>query len=64
MPKQKTKKSLAKRFQVTKKGKVLHQSAFGRHLKKTKSKTQKGKYKKKKELTGTMAKKIKKVLGK
>lgn len=42
----------------------MHQSAFGRHLKKNKSKTQKGKYKKEKELTGAMAKKIKKVLGK
>jgi len=64
VPKQKTKKSLSRRFKVTKKGKVLHQSAFGRHLKKAKSKTQKGKYKKAKQLTGTMAKKIKKVLGK
>ncbi|MDD3679487.1 MAG: 50S ribosomal protein L35 [Candidatus Shapirobacteria bacterium] len=64
MTKQKTKKSLAKRFRVTPSGKVLHQSAFGRHLKKSKSKTQKGKYKKPKEITGTMAKKIKKVLGK
>ncbi|MGI6278529.1 MAG: large ribosomal subunit protein bL35 [Patescibacteria group bacterium] len=64
MNKQKTKKSLAKRFKVTKKGKVLHRPAFGRHLKKSKSKTQKGKYKKKKEISGTMAKKIKKIMGK
>jgi len=64
MPKQRTKKSLAKRFRVTPTGKVIHRSAFGRHLKKNKSKTQKGKYKKPKEITGTMAKKIKKILGK
>jgi large subunit ribosomal protein L35 len=64
VPKQKTKKSLARRFKITKKGKVIHRSAFGRHLKKAKSKTQKKKYKKMKKLEGTMAKKIKKIMGK
>lgn len=64
MNKQKTKKSLAKRFKITANGKVMHQSAFSRHLKKSKSKTQKGKYKKPQQLNGRMAKKIKKALGK
>jgi large subunit ribosomal protein L35 len=64
MNKQKTRKSLAKRFKVTPTGKVMHRSAFSRHLKKAKSKTQKGKYKKTKQIKGTMAKKIKQVLGK
>jgi len=64
MPKQKTKKSAAKRFRITKTGKVLHRSSFSRHLRKNKSKTQKKKYKKMKELKGTMAKKIKKIMGK
>ncbi len=64
MTKQKTRKSLSRRFRVTKAGAVIHQSAFGRHLKNNKSKTQKGKYKKPKKITGAMAKKIKKVLGK
>jgi len=64
MPKQKTKKSAVKRFRITKRGKVLHRSSFGRHLRKSKSKTQKKKYKKMKKLKGTMAKKIKKIMGK
>jgi len=64
MPKQKTKKSAAKRFRITKTGKVLHRSSFSRHLRKSKSKTQKKKYKKMKKLKGTMAKKIKKIMGK
>jgi len=62
--KQKTKKSVSKRFRITKKGKVLHRSSFSRHLRKNKSKTQKGKYKKVKELKGRMARKIKKIMGK
>jgi len=64
MSKQKTKKSIKKRFRITKTGKVLHRVSFSRHLRKNKSKTQKGKYKKTKALKGQMAKKIKKALGK
>ena len=62
--KKKTKKSLAKRFKITNSGKVLHRSSFGRHLKSAKSKGLKSRYRKPKELTGKMAKKIKKVGGK
>jgi len=39
----------------------LHRSSFGRHLKSAKSKGQKSRYRKPKELTGKMAKKIKKL---
>ena len=62
--KKKTKKSLAKRFKITKNGKVLHRSSLGRHLKSAKGKSQKSRYRKPKELTGKMAKKVKKVGGK
>lgn len=64
MPKLKTRKSIAKRFKITKSGKVLHRSSFSRHLRASKSKGQKGRYKKLKLLTGRMAKKVKKALGK
>jgi len=64
MPKQKTKKSAARRFRVTKNGKLLHFKTGRRHLKHSKSKCQKGKYKKTIELKGRIAKKIKKVIGK
>ena len=64
MPKQKTRKSLTKRFRITKKGKVLRRQAFRRHLKASKSKKRLRNLKKIIELKGPMAKKIKKVLGK
>lgn len=38
MPKQKTRKSIAKRFKVTKTGKVLRKGSFSSHLKAGKSK--------------------------
>ena len=43
MPKHKTRKSAAKRFKVTKSGKVLHRSQQLRHLRSEKSKTYYGK---------------------
>ena len=64
MPKIKTKKSVTKRFKVTKKGKVLRTQAFKRHLNVKKSS------KRKRRLSGvvltkkTFSKKVKKVLGK
>jgi len=64
MSKHKTRKSVARRFKITKNGKVLHRSSFSRHLRAAKSKTQKNRYKKMKPLEGKMAKKIKKILGK
>jgi large subunit ribosomal protein L35 len=61
--KQKTRKGAAKRFKVTKNGKVLHRSQKIRHLRSVKSKNQVRRLKTMKEIKGTFAKKIKKMLG-
>jgi large subunit ribosomal protein L35 len=64
MPKQRTRKSLVKRFRVTKTGKVLRTQGFKRHLNVKKSQ------KRKRRLSGMVltdavhARKIRKVLGK
>ena len=63
MPKQKTRKSVAKRFKVTKSGKVLHRGSHNRHLKAKKSKRRIRRLKGLKEVKGKRAKKIKKILG-
>ncbi|NOY15073.1 MAG: 50S ribosomal protein L35 [bacterium] len=59
----KSKKSFLKRFKVTKTGKVLHRVAFGNHLMRKKSKSQKRRYKKLALLKGVWAKKVIKYLG-
>ena len=64
MGKVKTKKILVKRLKITKNGKVIRRQSFRRHLKATKSKKQLRNLKKSIQLTGHMAKKIRKVLGK
>jgi len=61
--KQKTKKSLSRRFRITKKGKLLHRRSFGSHLKANKSATRRRKSRKPVELTGRTALKIKRVMG-
>lgn len=61
--KMKIKKSIRKRFKVTKRGKVMRGRQYGGHLKITKSKSQKRKYKRKAVLKGKFARKIKKLLG-
>lgn len=64
MPKQKTKKSITRRFKVTKKGKVLRRQGFRRHLnvkKRSKTKRRLSKVVTTKKLH---AKKIRKYLGK
>jgi ribosomal protein L35 len=58
------KKSVSNRFQVTKNGKVLRESSFDRHLRRKKSKKQLRRLKGKKLVTGRLATKIKKLLGK
>jgi ribosomal protein L35 len=60
----KIKKSVSSRFQVTKNGKVLRESSFDRHLRRKKSKKQLRRLKGKKLVTGRLATKIKKLLGK
>lgn len=63
MPKQKTRKSIAKRFKVTKSGKVIHRAQGGRHLRRKKSKRQLRGYRVPRVITGKFAKKIKQMLG-
>jgi large subunit ribosomal protein L35 len=64
MGKQRTDKSAAKRFKVTKNGKVLHRSHYIRHLRSSKSKSQIRSLKRMKEIPGDMGKKIRQMLGK
>ncbi len=63
MSKMKTRKSLTRRFRVTKKGKVLRRQAFRRHLKATKSKKRLTNLKRTVEVTGFYARKVRKALG-
>ena len=60
--KQKTKKSAAKRFKFTKKGKVLYRQQGFRHLISKKNKKWLRRKKKLKALNKTLAKKVKKML--
>lgn len=62
--KQKTRKGVANRFKVTKTGKVLRRTQNMRHLRRKKSKKAIRKYRKPVEVTGAVAKKVKKMLGK
>lgn len=63
MPKQKTKKSLTKRFRITKKGKVLRRQGFRRHLNVKKSSRKKRKLGRIVQMNKIYAKKVKKALG-
>jgi large subunit ribosomal protein L35 len=62
--KQRTRKSVAKRFKVTKTGKVLYRSQGKRHLKATKSKRQLRSLKTIKQMKKKQRIKILKMLGK
>lgn len=62
MSKQKTNKSAAKRFKISKGGKLLHRSHHLRHLRSNKSKKQLRRLKLMKQVTGKYEKKIKKML--
>ena len=64
MPKQKTRKSVTKRFRITKKGKVLRRQGFRRHLNVKKSSRKKRRLKRVISTKEVYAKKIKKALGK
>ena len=61
--KEKTRKSLAKRFKVTKSGKVLRRTVGQDHLLSKKSSDKKRNLKKMIEMSAPEAKKIKKLLG-
>lgn len=58
----KTRKSVAKRFKVTKTGKVIRRGAQNRHLKANRTKRNARRGKVPREITTKMAKKIKKML--
>jgi len=60
----KARKSVAKRFKITKTGKVIRRGAQNRHLKANRSKRNTRRGKVPKTVTGKMAKKIKKMMGK
>lgn len=62
MPKIKTRKALAKRIKITGSGKLVGGRAFGRHLKLNKSKSRLRRIKAGKQMTGTIAKRIRKAL--
>lgn len=57
-------KSVSNRFQVTKNGKVLCESAFDRHLRRNKTKKQLRRLKGKKLVLGKFAVKVRQMLGK
>ncbi len=61
--KQKTRKSVAKRFKITATGKVLRRVQNSRHLRRKKSKRARRNYRKYVEVTGKQAKKIKQMMG-
>lgn len=61
--KTKTRKAAAKRFKVTKNGKVMHRSQNLRHLRTVKGKRNQRRLKLMKELPGKFASKIKKMMG-
>lgn len=60
----KTKKAVAKRFKITKTGKVMFGHQYGSHLKLHKSKRRLRRQKEPGVLKGEFAKKIKRMLGK
>lgn len=61
--KTKTRKSAARRFKITKNGKVLHRSQNLRHLRSGKGKRNLRRLRTIKELGGKFASKVKKMLG-
>lgn len=63
MPKLKTKRSVKRRFKVTKTGKVLRGSQMRSHLRSKKSKRALRALKEVKQVQGKFAKKIKQLLG-
>lgn len=61
--KHKVRDSVAKRFKVTKTGKVMFEHQYGSHKKLNKSKSRIRRQKEPGELTGEFAKKVKRMLG-
>lgn len=62
MSKQKTKKSVFRRFKITGSGKVTRRVAFGRHLRSKKSAAQKRHYAKRLVVTGRIARRVRRAI--
>ncbi len=62
--KQKIRKSISRRFKITKKSKVLFRGSHVKHLRRKKKKSQVRNQKIPQKMRGTWEKKIKKLLGK
>jgi large subunit ribosomal protein L35 len=62
MPKQKTKKALAKRVKVTARGKVLRNRPGASHLKSRKSPSRIRRFRQEREVPASVAKKIKQAI--
>jgi len=62
MPKVKTRKLITNRLRLTKNGKLLRRQSFRRHLKASKSKKRLKNLKRVIELTGSLAKRIRRVI--
>jgi len=62
MPKQKTRKSIIRRFKVTKTGKILRRRSGTRHLRVKKSSKQKRRLRNQVRVKSTYAKKLAKVM--
>ena len=63
MPKQKVRNSAAKRFKVTKTGKVIHGSQYTSHHKLIKSKSRLRRQKEPSIMEGKFAKRVRRMLG-
>ena len=63
MPKVKTRKSVTRRFKITKLVKILRRQSFRRHLKASKSKKRLTSLKRVKPVEGYYAKKLRRALG-
>jgi len=60
--KNKTRKSVVKRFKITATGKVMRRVSFGRHLRTTKSKRQLRRYAKSILVLGPIARRVKRLM--
>jgi large subunit ribosomal protein L35 len=62
MAKAKSRKSITRRFKISGTGKVMRGVSFGRHLRRNKSKAQKRNYKVAVEVTGRIARRVKRLM--
>jgi large subunit ribosomal protein L35 len=63
MPKMKTHKGTAKRIKITSTGKLMRRRAFGGHMLSKKSKSRKRNINTSAQVTGSMAKNVRRALG-